>query len=307
MIAPQRLLLFEAVVAAGTFSGAAERLHLSQPSVSRQIAALERECGARLLERGRRRVELTPAGAALLERARAVRAELVAADASMRAFAGAEAGRVRVVAFPTAAAAIAAPALGRLRRSHPGAEVALHQAPPERALDRLRAGEADVALVFDTEEAPLATGGLRRLELLEEPFVAALPGDHALAGAAPLRLRRLRGERWIVGTPADRPGAIERACLAAAFQPEVVARADDQPTIQALVAAGVAVTLIPRLATTGARSDVALVPLRDAPARRIAAVTLDAQPRNPVAEAFLAHAADVALGRRGPGGPRRPE
>jgi DNA-binding transcriptional LysR family regulator len=303
MLDPRRLLIFEAVVRAGSFSAAAARLHLSQPSVSRHVAALEQDCRLPLLRRTHRALQLTSEGAAVLERAAAIRAELAALDATVEAFARGEAGAVRIASFPTAATALVAPALARLRKLHPGFEATVREASRLPSLAMLRGRDADLALVFDlTGDEPDDMGGLASRALIEEQFLLALPRRHRLASQARVSLRRLRNEGWIVGTATDTPGAIARACLADGFAPRIVAAVDDQPTIQALVAAGVGVTLIPQLAAARVRNDLVLRPLQDEGlTRRIWAVSLDITPRLPAVAAVLEELvrAGTAFKRRG--------
>ncbi len=117
-------------------------------------------------------------------------------------------------------------------------------------------------------------------------FFVALPRRHVLAARPVVSLKQLRDEGWIVGA-APRPGAIETACLEAGFAPRIVATADDQPTIQALVAGGVAVTLIPNLATAAVSKEIALRPLRSAPTRRVSIFTLALATPMPSIEAFV--------------------
>ncbi len=287
VIDARRLLIFEAVARAGSFSGAAAAVHISQPSVSRHVAALEAQCGVRLLNRTRGGVRPTPAGAALIDRAAAVRAELAAADATAAAFAQGEAGEIRVAAFPTAAAALVAPAFSRLRRTHPGISASLREAPRVRALELLRDGDTDVAIIFDA----VGDGGadpqrLVRETVLVERFLLALPRSHPCARRGAVSLSRLRDDGWIIGTASDGPGAIERACRAAGFSPRVVAAADDQPTIQALVEGGVGVTLIPELAARNAHKQIALRPTKPALSRRVSTVTLAVEPTPCAVTAF---------------------
>jgi DNA-binding transcriptional LysR family regulator len=297
---PRRLLIFEAVVRAGSFSAASIQLHLSQPSVSRQVAALESECRQALLLRTRKGLRLTPAGVAVLERSQAIRAELAALDVALGAFANHEAGEVRILTFPTAAAALVAPAMGRLRNAHPAIRFNIRESPRRVSLAMLRDGEADLALVFDTPDDRADTHGLATQLLLEERFLAALPRSHPLAAQPTVSLRRLRDEGWIVGTAADRPGAIERACLSAGFTPRIVAALDDQPAIQALVASGLGVTLIPQLAAARPRPDIVLRPIRPAGIiRRISVVTLDVTPRAASIVALIDELAFVAETTRG--------
>src|SRR6266511_2860886 len=248
---PRRLIVFGAVVRAGSFSAAAKELHLSQPSVSRHVAALESECGLQLLERTSRGLRLTAAGNALLDHASA--SSQRSRPPTLAAFAQGERGRVRVAAFPTAAATLIAPALACLRRTHPAVEATLREASRTDALALLRDGNIDVAVVFSAGDETTDARTLARHDLFEEEFFVALPRSHALAARPAVSLKQLSDEGSLVGT-APRPGAIEAACLAAGFAPRIVATADDQPTIQALVASGVAVTFIPALAAEDRKS-----------------------------------------------------
>jgi DNA-binding transcriptional LysR family regulator len=160
----------------------------------------------------------------------------------------------------------------------------------------LRDGEADTALVFDAlGETPADLGGLAQQVLFHEPFLVALPRTHPLANADVVPLRQLRDERWIVGTATKARGAIERACLAAGFTPQVAAAADDQPTIQALVAGAVGVTLIPVMVAPHARPDVVLRATRPKGiSRRVSVITLDVNPRTPAVDAFIEQLMSVA-------------
>jgi len=302
---PRRLIVFGAVVRAGSFSAAAKELHLSQPSVSRHVAALESECGLQLLERTSRGLRLTAAGNALLDHASALRTELTAVEATLAAFALGERGRVRVAAFPTAAAALIAPALARLRRTHPAVEATLREASRTDALALLRDGNIDVAVVFSAGDETTDARTLARHDLFEEEFFVALPRSHALAARPAVSLKQLSDEGWIVGT-APRPAAIEAACLAAGFAPRIVATADDQPTIQALVASGVAVTLIPALAAESVHKGIALRPLRnERVTRRVSAFTLDVATTTPSIAAFVDQLRIVALSSAAPVRQRR--
>ena len=288
MLDPRRLLIFEEVVRAGSFSAAASRLHLSQPSVSRHVAALERQSGLHLLKRTSTGLVVTLAGETVLRSAQSVRHELVALDAAVAAYTGNETGKVDVAAFPTAAATLVAPAMAALKQAHPGITSTLHEAARAQAIAMLRDGKIDVAVVFDTATDNLEDArGLAAVELMTERFVVAFAADHPLAHRKTIGLRALKREPWIVGTSSG-PGPIEAACLAAGFTPRVAARADDQPTIQALVAGGIGVTLIPqRVAAGDVHPQISLCQLSPPLKRRIRVLTLDVRPRSHAVLAFL--------------------
>jgi DNA-binding transcriptional LysR family regulator len=242
---------------------------------------------------------------AVLQRATAIKAELAALEATLDAFAKGEVGVVRIVAFPMAATALIAPALARLRETHPELETSVREASRDASLEMIRDGDADLAVVFEVAGDEHAdTGGLVRQTLLDEEFFVALPRSHRLASHPRVALHGLRDENWIVGTAAT-PGPIERVCLSAGFAPHIVAAVDDQPTIQALVAGGVGVTLIPQLAVPSVRRDIVLRPARGEPLRRrISAVSLDVTPRVPalvVAAGEISRVASAIVARAGQG------
>ncbi|MGH2854147.1 MAG: LysR family transcriptional regulator [Solirubrobacteraceae bacterium] len=241
-----RLRVLREVAQRGSFSAAAEALSYTQSAVSQQIAALEAETGMTLLERGSRGVRLTGAGRTLVEHAEGILARLEAAEEELAALAGLRGGQLRMASFPTAGATLMPVAIAAFRGAYPEVELTLAEGEPEEIAPRLRAGEFDLALLFEFGEAEQ---DLKRVELLEDPLYLALPRGHRLAGKRALRLGELRGEAW-VQTSRSSPCArhVVRCCHAAGFEPNVAFESDDYQTVQGLVAAGVGVALIPELA-----------------------------------------------------------
>ena len=152
MLDARRLHVLREVSARGSFSAAADSLHLSQSAVSQQVATLEREVGMPLLERTSGGPLLTEAGERLVEHADAVIARLAEAERELAALAGLEGGRVRMVSFPTASATIATRALSIFRERFPSVQLELAEAEPEDSLPALRRGDHDLALSFDYRE-----------------------------------------------------------------------------------------------------------------------------------------------------------
>jgi len=148
MLRADRMRVLREVARQGSFSAAADALHLTQPAVSRHVAKLERETGMRLVDRLPGRLRLTDAGRALVEHAETVMAALSAAERSLDALRGAQAGSLRIASFPSAAATLVAGALRAFHREHPDVEVGFVDAQSDEALAVVRAGEADVALAF---------------------------------------------------------------------------------------------------------------------------------------------------------------
>jgi DNA-binding transcriptional LysR family regulator len=279
-----RLRVFREVVERGSFSAAADALSFTQPAVSRQIATLEREAGAQLLERLPRGIRLTEAGRVLLGHAEAILDRMAAARTQVQAVARLESGRLRIGAFPTANATVVPQAIARFTRSHAGVELSLHEGDSPELIPRLRAGDLDVAVATDPRESEVED--LAVVELAEDPMLVALPLDHRLAHKPRLRLRDLRDETWIEGGMACRRPLL-RACAVAGFEPRIAFGAEQWLGKQGLVAAGVGVTLVPGLAVATVREDVVLRSLGpDAPTRRVVALLPDGY-RAPAAEPFV--------------------
>jgi DNA-binding transcriptional LysR family regulator len=289
MLNVNRLRILREVAYRGSFSAAADALSYTQSAVSQQIGALEAETGMTLLERRPRGVSLTAAGQTLVGHAEGILARLESAEAALSAIAGLRGGRLRMASFPTAGAALMPLAIATFRARYPDVELTLAEGEPEQITPRLRAGELDLALLFEFGESSLADG-IARVELLEDPLYLALPRDHALAGKRKLRLEDLRGEAW-VQTSSSSPCArhVIRSCHAAGFEPRVAFESDDYQTVQGLVAAGVGVALIPELALTVIREDIAIRALSPhPPARQVIAATPAGARLLPAAPAMLA-------------------
>jgi DNA-binding transcriptional LysR family regulator len=271
-----RLRVLREVAARGSFSEAADALSYTQSAVSQAIAALEAELGVRVIERDRRAARPTPAGAALVDRADAILAQLDAAEEEVAAIAGARGGRLRMASFPTAGATLMPVAIATLSASHPDVELSLAEGEPEEIVPRLRAGEFDLVLLFEFRGVSERLGaGMRRFDLLEDPMRLALPSAHPLAARERIGLGELSGEAWVQTSTAS-PCArhVVRSCHAAGFEPNVAFESDDYQTVQGLVAAGVGVALIPELALTSVREDIAIRAVHPrAPVRRVLAAT----------------------------------
>jgi DNA-binding transcriptional LysR family regulator len=272
---------------------------MTQPAVSRQIAALEREAGALLFSRASRGVSLTEAGRVVLDHADAIAGHLAAAEAKLGDLAELRSGRLRIGTFPTAGATVLLDALTSFHERHPAVELAVVEAPSSACLARLRAGELDLAVVFDGDPGEgVRPDGIERVHLLTEEMQVALPATHRLAGAARVRLRQLAEERWLVGTAPVGVGVIRAACVAAGFEPRVACEVDDPRIIGGLVAAGVGVTFTSPLRLEDPPAGVVAVPLADAPSRHVFAALLPAAHRPAAVEAMLALLQDAARSRQ---------
>src|SRR5450631_4137658 len=197
MLNAGRLRILKEVAYRGSLSGAAEALSYTQSAVSQQIAALEAEAGMTLLERHARGVSLTAAGQTLVGHAEGILARLESAEAALAAIAGLRGGRLRMASFPTAGATLMPLAIATFRASYPDIELTLAEGEPEEVAPRLRAGELDLALLFEFEGEKLIGERMTRAELFEDPMFLTLPHDHRLVGRARLRLEDLRDEAWV--------------------------------------------------------------------------------------------------------------
>jgi DNA-binding transcriptional LysR family regulator len=302
MLDVKQLRVLREVAERGSFSAAAEALSYTQPAVSQQIAALEKRAGATLVDRTSRGVRLTDAGRALVDHAEVVLARLAAAEAELEAMAGIRGGRVRLASFPTAGASILPPAVALFTQRHPEVELSFVEREPEEAARMLRAAELEVALVFEYSELNEAEferlyEGIELHHLVEDPMYLALPAGHQLAHKPRVRLQDVADETWIQesGNHSWCGGFHEAACAAAGFRPRIGFRSDDYNVVQGLIAAGVGISLLPGLALTNVREDIAIRSLgRNAPARRIAAATLAGRYRSPATDAMLGILHEVA-------------
>lgn len=292
-----RLQVLCEVINRGSFSAAAEALSYTQSAVSQSIARLEAETGTTLVVRDRRGIRATVAGATLVDHAEAIFAQVEAAEADLAAVLGLRAGRLRVASFPSAGATLMPLAVARFRQAHPEVTLTLAEGEPEQIGPRLRAGEFDLALLFEfpgVRERPGA--GLKSVTLMEDPMNVVLPAEHPLASKRSLSLTDLRDQQW-VQTSASSPCArhVVRSCLAAGFEPEVSFESDDYETIQGLVAAGVGVALVPRLALTRLHSGIVVRALAPrSPVRKVTAATMAAPGVAPAAKSMIAVLREVS-------------
>jgi DNA-binding transcriptional LysR family regulator len=292
MLDPRRLLTFREVARQRSFSRAAAALALSQPAVSQQVGALERELGTALLVRGRAGTVPTPAGDLLLAHADALAARLELADTQMDALVVAERRALRLGAFPSALATIVPAAVAALRAQEPELEVAAEEGTLAELVQAVQAGRLHAAVCFQDAAAPRREhDGLQRIDLADEPMVALLPADHRLAGEEEIALRELADEPWMAPSP---DGIVVNACRAAGFEPRVEILTRDPLAARALAAAGLAVTLTPRLLERVQLPGIALPALREPAPRRTLYAVLPAEGAHPLAGALVRELAVAA-------------
>jgi DNA-binding transcriptional LysR family regulator len=271
MLDPRRLLTFREVAERRSFSRAAEALALTQPAVSQQVGALERQLGVELLKRGPGGLAVTQAGELLLQHANALSDRLRLADAQLEEMVGAAGARLRLGAFPSALASVVPDAIAALRASEPDVRVEAQEAFLADLPAGVLAGDLHAAICFeDAGAGPRSHPGLRRHELGREPMDAAVGPEHRLAGRRSIRLNTLADDIWSAPSPDQ---LIYRACVAAGFEPRISYLTRDPLAIRGLVAAGLAVTLLPRL-LSGQLPGIRTLRLSgDVPQRRLYALT----------------------------------
>ena len=298
MLDTHRLRLLREFAERGTIAATAAALGYTPSAVSQQLAALEREAGAVLLDRTARAAELTDAGRRLADHAERILAMIEAAEADLSA--AGPAGRVTVTAFPTAAVAFG-PALVRRVRAHPGLTLLLRETQREEGLRLVRTGEADVALVADWSgrltSADSArrragnTGVLRFYPLIRDPVVLVLPRGHPAADPArPVDLDKLRDEPWLAA-PAGEPSrqAVDRLLASTGGMPPAPWEFEGLSTILSLVARGIGIAALPRLTLAAGDRRVAVRELAGpAQARDVYAVARASSVRRPSVAVILA-------------------
>jgi DNA-binding transcriptional LysR family regulator len=312
MLDLRRLRLLHELRRLGTVSAVADALSYSPSTVSQQLRVLEREAGTPLFEPAGRRVRLTDAAIVLAEHAELLLAAAERAQADLAAAAaGAVAGVVRVGSFQTASLRLLLPAMNAVRATHPGVRVRLVEAEPEPALEALRAHALDLALADEWAGTPHPRHpGLDRVDLFGEPVHVALPAGHRLAASGePVALADLARDPWATGYPGGGMAAlVRRVCNEhGSFEPDVRHETNELTMLLALVAAGHAVTLLPRLALMGATTGVAVRPLADVElTRTLFTAVREGADRRPalaaVRTAITAAAAEAGVSAAGGGG-----
>lgn len=284
---PRSLLVFGAVGRHGSMSAAAAAIGWTQPAVSQHVRRLERTMQVPLIARQGRGIELTGPGRDLLRYAEGIAATLRDAEQRMRAHARAEAGVVRIAAFPSAMASIVSPSVRKLGRNHPGLELALTQLEPPDAMRLLAEGACDIAIIFEYAEERLDTAGFSVHPLTDDPLLAVLPASHPERGAPSIELGALAGARWVSGCPDCRQHLLH-ATARRGFVPDIRHSTDDYVVVQALVADDAAVAVLPALALAASTNPgVVAVPIVDEAPRRVLALTRPGTAGVPAVHAVL--------------------
>src|SRR5579859_3860824 len=286
MLDVTRLRVIDAVARHGSVTEAAKQLHYSQPSVSHHLRVLEAETGAQLVQRVGRGIRLTQAGRLLADRAAEIIGRIDAAGAELSAHVGLTAGRVRLAGFSSAVGSLVPRTLAALADSHPGLQVTMIDMHPPDALDSLRAGRIDVAVIFRYDESDPEPDGVRLHHLLDDPLY--LISTHRIR-----KLAALRDATWVAGCERCRSHLLS-ICAEEGFEPRIGYVSDDMVVMQALVAAGLGVTTMPGLALRAHRVDGIVATELPRSPRHIYAATYGEPPDPPATAALLAALAEAA-------------
>jgi DNA-binding transcriptional LysR family regulator len=300
MLELRRLRLLRELDERGTIAAVADALQFTPSAVSQQLAILEREAGVRLLERAGRGVRLTDPGLLLVHHADALLERAALAEADLAAASGIVTGRGRIAGFQSVALRLALPAMESLAREAPRLRCELIEAEPEQALPALALGDVDLVLGDEWQHQPWRLpAGLQRHELFRDPVHLVLPAGHPAARrreeAVPLA--ELAGEAWTTGHAGMAWEEItQRTCREhGGFDPDIRYRTNDATVSLALVARGLAVTLLPDLVVPGRHAGIALRPIAENPVgRTIFAVTRAADAARPSTQALVAAVRDAA-------------
>ncbi|MBA2078497.1 LysR family transcriptional regulator [Rhodanobacter sp. PCA2] len=296
----RQLRYFIAVAEELSFTRAAIRLHISQPPLSQQIQALERDLGVPLLERSKRKVTLTEPGQVFLEQARHILAQAETARTRTVAAAAGHSGQLRLAYTVSVSFHPALPrALLRHRQAAPGVNMQLREMYTEAQFAALLANEIDVGFVRDEPRHVQDARQLRLSVLDREPLLLALPSSHVLAGRESLRMAEVADEafvsqpRELAATLHDR---LRSLAGEAGFQPRIVQQAQQINGLLALVAAGLGLALVPATMRTVHLAGVSYVPLADPDAHLLLALACRVGDPSPVLAQFLATAEQSASG-----------
>src|SRR5215207_10711484 len=285
MLDVNRLRVIDAVARHGSVTAAAKDLHYSQPSVTHHLARLEAETGAQLLQRVGRGIRLTPAGQMLADRAAEIIGRIDAAGAELSAHVGLNAGRVRLAGFASANGALVPPALATLANRHPSLEISLTDTHPLDALELLRTGQVEVAIIFRYEHTEREPPGVRLHHLLDDSvYVLSTRRERGLA--------TLRDATWIAGCERCR-GHLLSLCADAGFDPRIGYSSDDMVVMQAWVA-GLGVATQTGLALRAHHIEGVVATELPDTKRHIYAATYGEPPDPPATAALLAALAEAA-------------
>jgi DNA-binding transcriptional LysR family regulator len=294
-----QLRYFVAAAEELSMSRAAQRVHVSQPALSRQIALLEEEIGVTFFDRVKQRIRLTEAGGFFLGKAQQLLCDAESGVQQVREQFGGIRKTLRLGFIAPFLDDLVAPAVREFQQRHPKSKVSLFDLPPRAQIDRLRRHELDAAILgnIDDHERDLFT--VRRIARFR--MAAVLPTDHALAGKKAVKLAAMKLDDWVSLSNLFYPGRREfliKICQQAKFIPRIVAEMDSLSMMLAMIATNGGVGLIPAHAQKLPHAGCVILPLTSAVITTPLLLVLPKQPPPPelagLAELLAVHAAELA-------------
>jgi len=281
MVSLRQLEYLVTIVDEGSFTRAAELLHVTQPALSHQVRALERSVGGALLERLPRAVRLTPMGRAMLPHARATLADADRARCAARQAAGLEQGEIQLATVYSISLGLLPPVLRAWRHDHPDVHIRLFEhAHADSLRAAMTAGQADLAI---GPEPSTWDGPLRRLGV--EEFVLVLPPGDPLRAAHSVRLAALADRDWVHYCAGNGlADVVDQAAAAAGFVPRAAVRTEQTAAVATLAASGLGVALTPANVLPAGFAGHVVRP--DPPVTRVLAAYTRAEP-DPLTAAFI--------------------
>ena len=283
------LRIVRSIADTGSITAAAAALGYSQPAISQHLRRLEQRLGVAVVEKVGRGIRLTEAGRVLARHAPAVSLAFDAAVEELAQLRGLRTGFVRLVAFPSASPVIVPRLIAALAASHPGLSLTYLEAEPPEAVEAVREDRADIALTFSypgDRDDPHGTSarGLEVRSAGHDDLMLVLPTDTASTGD----VADLADQTWIAGCPRCR-GHLLELCERAGFEPRIGFETDNAVAVEGLVAQGIGVATLPRMAVESfpLLPGVVAVPLPAAEARRLHIVTAGGAERVPSLAAAL--------------------
>ncbi len=283
----RQLEYFVAVAEEANFTRAAERVHISQSGVSAQVRQLEGELGQSLLDRSGRSVRLTDVGAAVLPFARAALEAASAARQAVDELTGLVQGQVAVGMVNGCALPVVSQLLGEFHRRYPGVAITLSEASSDGLIDSVRAGRLHLALIG---AAGAPAPGLQSAVVTNETLVAAVSRQHPLSARTTIGIDALR-EHGLVSLPRGTGirAALDAACAAAGFQPEIAFEASALPMVAQLSELGLGVAILPASIVDAPASTLHAVQIRPRLRSRLELVWNPDAATSPSADALVQH------------------
>ncbi|MFF1377394.1 LysR family transcriptional regulator [Streptomyces sp. NPDC058308] len=255
----QQLQYFVAVAEARHFTRAAEDVHVSQPSLSQQIRALEKELGAELFSRARGNITLTDAGEALLPLARRILADADTARIEVQELAQLRRGRIRLGATPSVCTGLLPDVLRAFHDRHPGIQLLIEEGGSHDLVRELARGALDLALVVLPLPSP--SPALTTVELLREDLVVVSAPEARNLGRS-VRIADLQGERLVMFRHGyDLRELTVSACRAEGFEPEFAVEGGEMDAVLGFVRAGIGVAVVPRMVAERSGAGLRMTPL----------------------------------------------